>query len=258
VALTQSEPRALAVFAALGFGLALPFTALSFAPSLFRKLPPPGPWMNLLRRLLAFPMYGATAWLVWVLTQQAGAGGLARLLVAAIAVAFAAWLFGLGQRRSDAAARFSLMGLALAGWIGALIAVTAPPYETPRAAPLVTAAAVPSQPWSAARVAELRAQGRPVFVNFTAAWCITCQVNEQAALATPEAAEAFAAADAAYLVGDWTNRDADIADELAAHGRAGVPLYLVYPAGGGAPKMLPQLLTSGMVAQALREAANDR
>ncbi len=258
VALTQSEPRALMVFAALGFGLALPFVALSFAPSLFRKLPPPGPWMNFLRRLLAFPMYGATAWLVWVLAQQAGAAGLARLLAAALAVAFAAWLFGLGQRRSDAAVRFPLMALALAGWIGALIAVTAPPYEQPRAAPLVTAAAVASEPWSAARVAELQAEGRPVFVNFTAAWCITCQVNEQAALATPEAAEAFRSSGAAYLVADWTNRDADIAAALAEHGRAGVPLYLVYPADGGAPKVLPQLLTSGMVAQALREAADDR
>ncbi|HEX6865919.1 MAG TPA: thioredoxin family protein, partial [Caulobacteraceae bacterium] len=258
VALTQSEPRALAVFAALGFGLALPFTALSFAPSLFRKLPPPGPWMNFLRRLLAFPMYGATAWLVWVLTQQAGASGLARVLVAAIVVAFAAWLFGLGQRRSDAAVRFPLMLIALVGWAAALISVTAPPYARPQAAPLVTAAAVPSQPWSASRVAQLQAEGRPVFVNFTAAWCITCQVNEQAALATPEAAEAFRSSGAAYLVADWTNRDADIAAALAEHDRAGVPLYLVYPAGGAAPKVLPQLLTSGMVAQALREAADDR
>ena len=134
-------------------------------------------------------------------------------------------------------------------------AVTVPPYVAPRAAE-PTSAALPSEAWSPERVAELQAQGRPVFVNFTAAWCITCQVNEQAALATSEVAQAMAATNAVYLKADWTNRDAAIADALAEHDRAGVPLYLVYPASGGEPKLLPQLLTSGMVAQALREAAN--
>jgi thiol:disulfide interchange protein len=255
VALTRSAPGALLIFTFLGLGLALPFVALSFAPSLFRKLPPPGPWMNLLRRALAFPMYAAVAWLVWVLAQQGGATGLARLLAAGLAVAVAAWLFGLGQRRSDARVRFTLMGLALAVWIAALLAVTLPSYTAPEVVEN-RAAALPSEPWSPQRVAELQAQGRPVFVNFTAAWCITCQVNEQAALATSEVAGAFTATKAVYLKADWTNRDAAIAGALAEHDRAGVPLYLVYPAGGGAPKVLPQLLTSGMVAQALREAAN--
>ncbi|HEX6860712.1 MAG TPA: thioredoxin family protein [Caulobacteraceae bacterium] len=251
VALTRSAPEALLVFAFLGLGLALPFVALSFAPSLFRKLPPPGPWMATLRRALAFPMYAAVAWLVWVLSRQGGDTGLARLLAAGLAVAIAAWLFGLGQRRSDSRARFTLMSLAALGVVAAFVVVTVPPYARP-----AETAELAGEAWSPERVARLRAEGRPVLVNFTAAWCITCQVNERAALATKEAADAFAATGAVYLTADWTNRDAAIAQALAEHGRAGVPLYLVYPAGGGEPKSLPQLLTSGMVAQALREAAN--
>ena len=122
-----------------------------------------------------------------------------------------------------------------------------------QAAPATGEAA--SEPWSAARLAELRAQGRPVFVNFTAAWCVTCQVNDRAALSSPAVAEAFKRTGAVYLKGDWTNRDGAIAAELAAHGRAGVPLYLIYDAKGGEPVVLPQLLTEGMVAKALEEAA---
>jgi len=255
VALTRSAPAALLIFAVLGLGLALPFVALSFAPSLFKRLPPPGTWMNVLRRGLAFPMYAAAAWLVWVLAQQGGTVGLARLLAAGLVTAFAAWLFGLGQRRSDARVRYPLMTLAVLGWLGALLAVTLPAYSQPAAAE-AEPAALPFDTWSPERVAQLRAEGRPVFVNFTAAWCITCQVNEQA-LATRETSEAFKAANAAYLKADWTNRDPAIARALEEHGRAGVPLYLLYPAGGGEPRVLPQLLTSGMVAQALKEAGND-
>ncbi|HYG26596.1 MAG TPA: protein-disulfide reductase DsbD domain-containing protein, partial [Caulobacteraceae bacterium] len=124
VALVSPAPETILVFLALGLGLALPFVALSFAPSLFRKLPPPGPWMGVLRRALAFPMYAAVAWLVWVLSQQGGSTGLARLLAAALVVAVGAWLFGLGQRRMDSRVRFPLMALALAAWLGAFLAVT--------------------------------------------------------------------------------------------------------------------------------------
>jgi len=250
VALTRSAPEALVIFAVLGLGLALPYVALSFAPSLFRRLPPPGPWMNVLRRGLAFPMYGAAGWLLWVLSQQGGAVGLARLIAACVVTAFAAWLFGIGQRRSDSKVRFTLMGLALVGWIASFIAVTLAPY-TRHAVAAEQGAAVPFEAWSPRRLAELRAQGKPVFVNFTAAWCVTCQVNEQTSLENRDVADAFQRTGTVYLKADWTNRDATIARELAAHGRAGVPLYLYYPAGGGDPQVLPQLLTPGLVVEAL-------
>ncbi len=253
-AMTRSAVEALTIFGVLGLGLALPYVALSFAPGLLRRLPPPGPWMSVLRKGLAFPMYGAAAWLLWVLTQQAGSIGVARLLAAGVGVAFAAWLFGVGQRRNDAWMRFTLMGLALAGWLAAFAAVAIAPYDARAKAEAPETAVLPYEAWSAERLVELRAEGRPVFVNFTAAWCVTCQVNEQVALATPGVADAFERTGAAYLKADWTNRDAAIAGALAEHDRAGVPLYLMYGRDGSVA-ILPQLLTEGMVAEALKTAA---
>ena len=257
-ALTQAPAAALAVFAALGLGFAAPFTAVAFAPALMRRLPRPGPWMDGFRKVLAFPMYGASAWLVWVLSIQVAASGLARLLAAAVAIAFCAWLGGAAQRR--AAQGGSARPLAIAALLlGAAVLVGAvwPPYEPPTAASGTSSATavVPYEPYSPARLAALRAEGRPVFVNYTAAWCVTCQVNERVALSTQGLADALKRANAVYLKADWTRKDADIAAELAAHGRAGVPLYLVYPAKGGAPKVLPQLLTEPVVVKAIEAAA---
>lgn len=258
-ALTQDPVSALAVFLALGLGFGAPFTAVAFAPALLSRLPRPGPWMEGFRRLLAFPMYGAAAWLVWVLSIQAGPGGLARLLAAAVVVAFGAWLAGVAQRRGAAGGRALPTGAAAA--ILALIALGSavwPPYDeaaatTAGAAPVT--AAVPYEAYTPARLAALQAEGRPVFVNYTAAWCVTCQVNEKVALSTKGVGEALSRTGAVYLKADWTRKDAEIAEELARHGRAGVPLYLVYGARGGAPKVLPQLLTEGAVVQALEAAS---
>ncbi|CAN1540943.1 COG4232 Thiol,disulfide interchange protein [Caulobacteraceae bacterium] len=259
-ALTQDAAVSLLVFATLGLGLAAPFVALSFAPPLLRLLPRPGAWMETLRNLLAFPMYGTAAWLVWVLAQQTGPTGLALGLAAAVVAAFAAWLFGRAQRRERAPVMrwiAAAMLLAVCGLIYGLL--LAPPRAgTSAAAPQAGPAAaveLPSEVWSPARVAALRAEGRPVFVNFTAAWCVTCQVNEQVALSTRTVAEALKSSGAVYLKADWTNRDAAIAGALAEHGRAGVPLYLVYGSDGGPPVILPQLLTAGLVAEALGKAA---
>ena len=258
-ALTQSPVAALAVFGALGLGFAAPFTAAAFAPALLNRLPRPGAWMEGFRRLLAFPMYGAAAWLVWVLSVQAGSIGLARLLSAAVILAFAAWLAGLAQHRA-AAGRSArpLAAAALALLAFAVVGAVWPPYDDASAATADASpksAVVPYEAYSPERLAALQAQGRPVFVNYTAAWCVTCQVNEKVALSTQGVADALKRNGAVYLKADWTRKDADIAQELAAHGRAGVPLYLVYPARGGAPKVLPQLLTEGMVAKALDAAA---
>ena len=256
-ALSQPTPLALSVFAALALGFAAPFTTLALSPGLLRWLPPPGPWMDVFKKALAFPMYGAAAWLVWVLAQQADPGSLALVLAAAVLVGLAAWIFGAGQRRA-AAGRGARVVFGLAGAAAALAiaAVALPPYHAPPAAgPAPIAAGVPSEPWSEARLAALRAEGKPVFVDFTAAWCVTCQVNERVALAAGEVSEAFRRTGATYLRADWTNRNAAIAKALAAEGRVGVPLYLVYGTDGGAPKVLPQLLTPGLVARALYAAS---
>lgn len=254
-ALTQSAAVSLLVFAALGLGLAAPFVALSFAPALLRRLPRPGPWMETLRRVLAFPMYAAVAWLVWVLAQQTGPVGLAYALAAGVLTAFAAWLWGQSQSTGG---RVSGIAAALAA-VAALALIVVLALEKPAAPSAAGASAeaaeVPYEAWSPEKVAALRAEGRPVFVNFTAAWCVTCQVNERTSLATKTVAEALTRNNAVYLKGDWTNHDAAIAAALAEHGRAGVPLYLVYGADGSPPVILPQLLTEGMVAEALDKAA---
>jgi len=261
-ALTQSAPAALAVFAALGLGFAAPFTLAAFAPGLLARLPKPGPWMENFRRLMAFPMYGAAAWLAWVLTVQAGETALARILAAGVALAFAAWLFGRWQKGRAAGRRpVALAALAGAAGVLAVAGAVTPGYRLAQAKAAEAGPAAPgklaSQPWSAERLAAARAEGRPVFVNFTAAWCVSCQVNEKVALSTDKVAKAFAATNAVYLKGDWTRKDAVIEAELARHGRAGVPLYLVYGAKGGDGVILPQLLTADAVVRAL-EAAQTR
>lgn len=256
-ALTRDAWLSLPVFAALGLGLASPFVLLSFAPALLTRLPRPGPWMETLRHVLAFPMYGAVAWLVWVLAQQTGSAGLALALAAGVLAAFAAWLWGHAQRRPPAPVARSLAAL-LAVAVIALTGLLALERSAPESAAAQASgetAQVPYEPWSPERVAALRAEGRPVFVNFTAAWCVTCQVNERTSLSTRTVAEALARNNAVYLKADWTRRDAVIAAALTEHGRAGVPLYLVYGADGSEPVVLPQLLTEGMVAEALDKAA---
>jgi thiol:disulfide interchange protein len=181
-----------------------------------------------------------------VLAQQAGAEGLARLLAAGVVLALVGWLFGLSQQRqaSSGKAPILLGGAALLSIVGAGVVAAAP----------LGASALTPQPWSAEAVAQARAQGHPVLVNFTAAWCVTCQVNERVAFSNGRVAQAFRRANAVYLVGDWTNRDAAIGQALQAQGRIGVPLYLLYDAKGDAPTVLPQLLTPQMVASALERA----
>lgn len=242
-ALTASPPLALAVFAALGIGLAVPFTLLSFSPALIARLPRPGAWMEGLRHVLAFPMYGTAAWLALVFVQQTSFNGLAFLFGAGVLVAFGLYAFGSAQRLQARSAGGGLQLLvAAAACIGAVFAsvqACAPSGE------------LKSEPYSAERLAELRAQGREVFVNFTAAWCVTCKVNEATTLTGAEVKAAVDRTHTVYLVGDWTKRDAIIAKTLAEHGRAGVPLYLVYRPGADQPVVLPQVLTPGIVTAAL-------
>jgi thiol:disulfide interchange protein DsbD len=225
-ALTQSTATALMVFAALGLGFALPMTALHFAPGLQRLIPKPGPWMERARNVLAFPMFGAAIWLTWVFAEQAGAGGMLALLSLAAAVGFALFVSRWGR------------AWAVAGLI-AVAAVAAFAWR-----PLAGAearAALVAEPWSAARVEALRAEGRAVFVNFTAAWCVTCKVNEVLVFSRPAVTQAFAGTNTAYLVADWTNRNAEIAAVLDAYQWPGVPLYLYFPADPTAPAQVVPL-----------------
>jgi thiol:disulfide interchange protein len=243
-ALTQGPVAALAVFLALGVGMAAPFVLLAFAPGLASRLPKPGAWMETLRKALAFPMYATAAWLAWVYAQQAGAERLAGLLAAAVLVGLAAWLFGLAQRQHVLGRAASP---ALAGAAVVLVLAGAAGFW-PQGQGALTA-----EPYSAARLSALRADHKPVFVNFTASWCVTCQVNERVALSSQAVADAFHRQGITYLKADWTDRNAEIASALSAQGRAGVPLYLVYPAHAGPPKALPQLLTPDAVIKAVSD-----
>lgn len=251
-AFTQDPAVTLAIFLALGFGLALPWVIVSFSPALIRMLPKPGEWMERFKQFLAFPMYGAAAWLVWVLSQQVDAEGLFRVMIGLVFLALAAWAFGVVQARAALSRRIILSSviflLALAGAV-ALIAV---PFKTRTTeAPAAEGGAALSEPYSAARLAALRADGKPVFVNLTAAWCVSCLYNERVALSAAAVADAFKATGTAYLVGDWTNQNPEISALLKTHGREGVPLYLYFPPGSGAPKILPQILTQSLMLETL-------
>jgi thiol:disulfide interchange protein DsbD len=249
-ALTQSPAISLVVFLALGIGFAAPFVAIGLSPALTRWLPKPGAWMVRFRQFLAFPMYATALWLVWVLSFETDQAHTLLLLGLALLIAFALWIFGSTQGRSG-----SWRAL---GWLALLIAVVTTPLllmETGTGARTSAAVAdiggIASQPYSASALQSLRAQHRPVFINATAAWCITCLVNEKVAFSDASVRSAFASKHIAYLVADWTNRNPEITALLQAHGRSGVPLYLYYPSGGTDPVVLPQVLTPAAVRKAI-------
>jgi thiol:disulfide interchange protein DsbD len=241
------------VFLGMGAGLAAPFVLLAMLPGLARLMPRPGAWMEVLRQILAFPMYAAAAWLLWVVSQEAGSGGVLATATGLVLLGFAGWALGAAQasamrgRRGHGHRAFqAAAGVAALAALGVLSGIGFSP-DAGGAAQLEAGEAFAPQPFSPARLAALRAEGRPVFVNMTAAWCVTCLVNERVAIATAPVHAAFAAHDIAYLKGDWTRQDPAITDFLRDHGRDGVPLYVYYPPGGAAPVVLPQILTESMV-----------
>jgi len=248
---TQPPLVVLAVFVALGLGFALPFLLLGLLPAVHRILPKPGTWMVRLKQILAIPMYATAGWLVWVLAQQVARSGLIAACAAMAALAFALWIWGATRSRADWL-RKSGTALAVLCAAGVLYSLTwlgaAKPQQQP--APGVYAG-IASEPYSPARLEALRRQGRPVFVDATASWCITCLVNEEAALSRPDVRAAFKAKHIALLVADWTGRDPAITALLEAHGRSGVPLYLYYAPGASEAKILPQILTEGEVLNSL-------
>ena len=240
-ALTQPPATGLLVFAALGLGMASPLLLLSYSATARRLMPAPGAWMETLKQALAFPLYATALWLFWVAGRQTGVDTMAMALLGALALAFGLWLWGPGSARKLGAGAALLLAVVSAGWRG----------EASGDSRELAAGRVA---WSEVAVAEARAAGRPVFVDFTADWCITCLANERTVLHTRAAEERFDERDVVYMVADWTNRDARIANFLASMGRSGIPLYLLYPADPTAdPLILPQLLRKRHLFDALSQ-----
>lgn len=249
-ALTQPFVVGLAVFLALGLGLALPFLVLAFVPGLQRLLPRPGRWMETLKQLLAFPLYATVAWLIWVLSFQVGATGLLAALAALVLIAFGAWAYNSSQALSDVWAR-ALQGVAAVSVIGAIVLAIVIGQSRPNLTNAEIASSAGSEAFTDQKLNALLASGEPVFVNMTAAWCITCLVNERTTLSTDAVREAFAGKRITYLKGDWTNRNPEITRLLAKFGRSGVPLYVLYRGGNNEPVLLPQILTQSLVLEAV-------
>ena len=242
--------QALAVFGAIGIGMALPYLAASFFPWFAHALPRPGAWMQTLRQFMAFPMLATVIWLLWVLGQQTGIDGVAALLLALLLLAWLAWAL---TRRGRA--RALLAPLLLAGLI-ALLWQAGPRIWMPQAQAAPTAdSSLPAADrlwhvWTPERMASLQAAGKPVFVDFTAAWCVTCQYNKGTVLSDPGLLERFAADGVVLLRADWTRRDPAVTTALAALGRNGVPTYALYRPGS-APQLLSEVLSVAEVTQAL-------
>ncbi len=236
------------VFLVMGLGLAAPYAAFSAVPSLARLAPRPGRWMEVLKQGLAFPMYAAAAWLLWVVSQEAGPAGVLGTAAGFVLLGFAAWVLGVSQPASNRHRRFGQSAAAAAVLLAAaVLSGIAVAPGTPADAGTTEGA----EAFSPTRLAALRAEGRPVFVNMTAAWCVTCLVNERVAISSDPVRRAFAAHKVAYLKGDWTRQDPAISTFLREYGRDGVPLYVYYPPHDGRPVVLPQILTENEVLEEL-------
>ena len=245
VGFTLAQPAvvSLAVFATVAIGMAVPVTLLSFVPSLLRYLPKPGAWMETFKQVMAFPLYATVAWLAWVLGAQAGNDSVLALLAGLVAIAMAAWVWGRWGTsesflRPVFTATFAALGIYIA-WPAAATGGVSPVT--------LTQGELPWQAWSPEKLASLRAADTPVFVDFTASWCVTCQVNKRVALRNDGVVKAFADHGIVALKADWTKQDPRITAALTDLGRNAVPVYALYPPGGGAPALLPELLTPSAV-----------
>jgi thiol:disulfide interchange protein len=246
-ALARPAAVTFAVFTALALGLAAPYVAITLQPAWTRLLPRPGVWMDILKQAISLPIFATVIWLSWVLAQAYGANVLAALLADFLLLAVAGWFLGRWPARRWSAAVASLI---LFSVIAASIAREGKLIVAPEA-PTSAAAQNDWEPWSAEAVSQYLAQGRPVFVDFTASWCLSCQVNERVALDQPEVEKAFSEANVALLRADWTQRREEITGALDALGRSGVPAYALYVPGEKHPELLPEVLTPRIVKNAL-------
>jgi thiol:disulfide interchange protein DsbD len=258
-ALSQPAPQTVAVLLVMGLGFALPYLVLALTPVLQRLLPAPGPWMERLRQFLAFPMYASAVWMIWVLTQQTGTDGVVYALGGMVLIAFAIWLLRLKDDRTGSPASPTVWLRRGVAALAVLLAFAAAFKIDDSPATAASASATPSsgvsfdgwERFSRVRMNEAVAAGRPVFVDFTAAWCITCLVNERVALESAGARQTFEKTGTVKLKGDWTNRDPEITALLKDLGRAGVPLYLYWAPGAAKPEILPQILTEATIVSQL-------
>ena len=248
-ALAQSPAVTFAVFTALALGLAAPYVALTLQPAWTRLLPKPGAWMDVLRQAVSVPIFITVIWLAWSLIGACGAGLLWSLLGSFLMLAIAGWFLGRWPAK-----RWSTVVAVIIALVVIAASVVAP--KKLAAAPETSSSTITEthggwQPWSAAAVTRYQAQGRPVFVDFTASWCLSCQVNERVALQQPQVQQAFKDANVALLKADWTRGDEAITQALTAMGRSGVPAYALYAPGKNEPELLPEALTPGIVTDAL-------
>lgn len=244
------------VFVAIGVGLAFPFVAISAFPQLGRWLPRPGAWMNSLRSTLGFALLGTVVWLLWIVGRGAGADAMTGLLAVLLSGALVAWVYG---RLQHAGTRFAGAGAALAVALlvvgGANVVRIAAPKHAAADGRARPTSSLHAEPWSPAALDRALAAGKPVLAYFTADWCLTCKLNERIALETDATRALLKDGNFAVLRGDWTQRDEEIRRELARHGKAGVPLYLVYsPGAPSTPRVLPELITQDSLSDALRAA----
>ena len=243
-AVTQPTAIALTVFAALGFGMALPLLVLSCSPKLLNKIPKPGPWMEKLKEILAFPLYATAVWLAWVVGKQTGVNGMASLLIGCVLISFAIWMW---------------QGKTVTRCIAVLCAATALGLLSSPLLQSTDSKTANNENWQAytpSALTQLRQQGKPVFLNITADWCITCLANEKITLNTDSVQQAFNDSGIHYLKGDWTNHDPEITQLLRQYGRTGIPLYVVYGSvdsaqGAVQGQVLPQILTTNIVLEAI-------
>jgi thiol:disulfide interchange protein DsbD len=254
---------ALAVFTALGLGMAAPYVALVYFPAALRRLPRPGPWMETLKQFMAFPLFATVLWLLWVLAAQRGASGVLVVLTALLLAGFAGWLAPRLGRTGSKALKGAGVVLATLSAAGAVLLVLSPTFfDSSVGAESVETAArdgLEWQPWTPELVASLRAEGRPVYVDFTARWCLTCQVNKRVVFGSDRVLEEFEQRNVALVRGDWTNQDPRITAALEEHGRSGVPLNLFYPADATAPpEVLPTVLSPDIVLQVIRSSGDPR
>lgn len=251
-ALAQPAAVTFAVFTALALGLAAPYLLLTLQPAWTRILPRPGAWMEVLRQAVSVPIFGTVIWLAWVMAQAYGAAMVAALLAGFLLLAIAGWFLGRWPAKGWSGLLAGMIALSVVGLsIYSARALAQPVFRGPGVVTLQ--ARVVWEPWSPEAVKRYHDSGRPVFVDFTASWCLSCQVNERVALTRPEVLNAFAYRNVALLKADWTQHDENIGKALEKLGRSGVPAYALYPPGDSGPTLLPEALTPGIVTDALKQ-----